>query len=108
MDSNDKVSEHLKAFLDGDPSPGLASGRSPNRPPKLAFVFSGMGPQWQGMGRQLLEEEPVFRAAVEECDLLFQQYAGWSIFKELIAEPDDSRMGDTEVAQPATSCCRSA
>ena len=101
VDSNDKVSEHLKAFLDGDPSPGLASGRSPNRPPKLAFVFSGMGPQWQGMGRQLLEEEPVFRAAVEECDLLFQQYAGWSIFKELIAEPDDSRMGDTEVAQPA-------
>ena len=36
--------------------------------PRLAFVCSGMGPQWWAMGRQLLEQEPVFRAAVERCD----------------------------------------
>ena len=29
------------------------------------FVFSGMGPQWWAMGRELLHHEPVFRAAVD-------------------------------------------
>ncbi|MEQ1862869.1 MAG: beta-ketoacyl synthase N-terminal-like domain-containing protein, partial [Chthoniobacteraceae bacterium] len=30
-------------------------------PPKIAFVFSGQGPQWWAMGRQLFREEKVVR-----------------------------------------------
>ena len=44
--------------------PGRPDGgaRPRGERPRLAFVCSGMGPQWWAMGRQLLEQEPVFRA----------------------------------------------
>lgn len=67
----------------------------------LTFVFSGMGPQWWGMGQQLLEEVPLFREIVEKCDELFRKVAGWSLLTEMISPESTSRMTEYEVAQPA-------
>src|SRR5262249_33604733 len=64
-----QLAERLEAFGKGEDSPGVASGRVlADAKPRLAFVFTGMGPQWWAMGRQLLAEEPVFRDALAECD----------------------------------------
>ena len=52
------------------------------------------------MGRQLLDREPIFRQAVEECDALLQPLAGWSLLKEMRAE-ERSRIHEACVAQPA-------
>ncbi len=38
--------------------------------PGVAFVYSGMGAQWWGMGGELYASEPVFRAAVDRCAAL--------------------------------------
>src|SRR5690606_28992242 len=46
---------------------------------KLCCVYTGMGPQWWGMGRDLLQSEPVFRQAADEVDATFQEVAGWSL-----------------------------
>ena len=35
------------------------------------------------MGRELLAEEPVFRAAIAECDALLRPLSGWSLLDEL-------------------------
>ncbi len=53
------------------------------------------------MGRELLNEEPVFRAALEACDAKFRPLAGWSILEELSRPEDGSRLTETEIAQPA-------
>jgi acyl transferase domain-containing protein/acyl carrier protein len=71
--------------------------------PKLAFVFSGLGSQWWGMGRELLEREPVFRESLEAFDALWYPTAGWSLLEEMRAPETATRIGvDTQVSMLAT------
>jgi len=44
------------------------SQRAGNKYRVLAFILSGQGRQWWGMGRELMKHEPVFREAIENCD----------------------------------------
>ncbi|MET0650562.1 MAG: type I polyketide synthase [Pyrinomonadaceae bacterium] len=100
--SREEIAGRLSDFLDRAEHPSVSTGQSATggRRAKLAFVFAGQGPQWWGMGRQLLRDEPVFRRAVEECDAAFAREAGWSLLGELQAEQSASRVAETEVAQP--------
>ncbi|MDD5271944.1 MAG: type I polyketide synthase, partial [Methylovulum sp.] len=67
----------------------------------LAFVYSGNGCQWQGMGKQLLEQSATFRSAVMQVDTLFQTYANFSLVDELAGRNGEGRYQHTEIAQPA-------
>ncbi|HEV2131532.1 MAG TPA: SDR family NAD(P)-dependent oxidoreductase, partial [Longimicrobiaceae bacterium] len=91
----------LSAFLAGAVPEEVAVGQAdPDVRRRLVFVFSGQGSQWVGMGRTLLEDEPIFREKVEACDALFRPLAGWSLLEELTAPPERSRLHQTEVTQP--------
>ncbi|MEM7205719.1 MAG: aminotransferase class III-fold pyridoxal phosphate-dependent enzyme, partial [Planctomycetota bacterium] len=58
--------EAAAAFGD-EPGDALLAPRSAPGDKAVAFLFPGGGAQYVGMGRDLFEHEPVFRAAVEEC-----------------------------------------
>lgn len=69
---------------------------------KLVFVYSGMGPQWNGMGCQLLETNKIFKEFVQKCDVIFKRFSGWSILQELTKIESEStlKIMPTEIAQP--------
>src|SRR5262249_7867077 len=82
-ETTDALSQELMAYVASGRSGNVSTGRVLNRQAKPVFVFSGMGPQWWAMGRELFEAEPTFRSAAERCDRLFQRISGWSILAEM-------------------------
>ncbi|HWE60542.1 MAG TPA: type I polyketide synthase, partial [Chloroflexota bacterium] len=98
--SRSEIVGRLDSFLATGSHAGISSGRAGARRPGLAFVFSGQGAQWAGMGTALLQTEPAFRSALEECDALLRRHARWSLLEEIVAEPTRSRLDATEIAQP--------
>ncbi len=70
------------------------------QPGSVAFVYSGNGAQWVGMGRRLLAESKRFSEIVTLLDTQLQPLTGYSVIEELNADSTVSRLEQTEVAQP--------
>ncbi|MBI4820363.1 MAG: thioester reductase domain-containing protein [Deltaproteobacteria bacterium] len=105
--SPDQFGEALASFARGDPHRDLSVG-SPVKDPRLAFVYSGQGPQWWGMGRELYHQEPIFRRSIEASHAALEKAGGWSLLEELLADEADSKMKDTAIAQPAIFALQTA
>ncbi|MGA5462615.1 type I polyketide synthase [Mycobacterium sp. NPDC050041] len=79
----------------------ISSARTASTTPKLAFVCTGMGPQWWRMCRDLLDVLPAFTDSIARTDRELSRHADWSLIEELRRDEAQSRMGETEFAQPA-------
>ena len=99
--SRDDAVAQLRSFARKEAHAGVISGRRRGEA-RTAFVFTGQGAHWWAMGRRLMQHDPVFRKAVEECDKAFRALSGTSIVAELMASQEKSRLDHTSVAQPAT------
>ncbi|WP_283108107.1 alpha/beta fold hydrolase [Streptomyces sp. LRE541] len=79
----------LTRLAEGAPSPHLLTGHgAPGGPGPVAWVFSGYGSQWPGMGSGLLATEPVFAAAVDRLEPLLREHAGLSLRAGLSPDAD--------------------
>jgi len=97
-----QIREEWIAASTGEPHDGLVVGTAASGVSAgLVFVYTGMGPQWWGMGQELIRTEPVFAAVIDEIDGHFHKLSGWSLREAMIAGETESRMERTEVAQPA-------
>src|SRR6516165_1642059 len=97
-----EVIHELDAYASGQQSSKLrtAFAPRPDQAPRVAFVMSGQGPQWWGMGRELMRREAVFRHTIERCDAAMHPWAPFSLLDEFGCSENASKMRRTEVAQP--------
>jgi len=94
-----QAADALRRFAAGEEGV-LESGRALDAPSGPAFIYSGNGAQWAGMGGRLLED-PVFAKAVRRIDAVFGPLAGYSLEDELAGRNGECRYAWTEHAQPA-------
>lgn len=69
------VQSLVEALKNGDLRPHRASDE-----PRLGFVFTGQGAQWYGMGRELIDAYPVYKATLLEGERHLKSLgAQWSL-----------------------------
>ena len=100
--SKEDLAEKLEAFLANEKRPGMHSNQLHRRREyKTGFIFSGQGPQWFAMGQQLMQTSPLFKQVILKIDTLFSKVADWSLLEEMNRDEASSRIGETNIAQPA-------
>ena len=89
--------EGLKALAESGEDAGPAAAN------KVAFVYTGQGSQWAGMGRTLYDTEPVARAVLDRCESVFREERGASLLDVMFGRAGERTgdLGDTAWEQPA-------
>ena len=97
---NQDVVRALNAFISGAEDPNLTSGTVVGDDMPVAFVYSGNGSQWVGMGLAAYRNNAHFRARFDQVDGYFKQIGGWSLKDAMFSETLAERLPLTSIAQP--------
>ncbi len=101
-ESSAQVCDKLGALGAGQNPTGVFKGQVPESRPKVAFLFTGQGSQYVGMGRQLYDTQPTFRQALERCDAILRPYLEQPLLSVLYpASGENSPLNQTAYTQPA-------
>jgi acyl transferase domain-containing protein/thioesterase domain-containing protein/SAM-dependent methyltransferase/acyl carrier protein/ribosomal protein S18 acetylase RimI-like enzyme len=106
-ESREELLRKLQDYCTGADTSGVLTGdrwrEQGASTPSIAFLFTGQGSQYVGMGRQLYESQPVFRAAIDRCEELLRHESEVSLIEALYSEPTsvDEQLDETLYAQPA-------
>lgn len=98
--SSDDAAERLARFAQGESVEQLVLEDALSQQGGVAFIYSGNGAQWVGMGQRLMAESPRFADLLTSLEAPIQALAGFSILQELQARDTASRLDDTAIAQP--------
>lgn len=100
-DSRMGAVQSMRAHSVEGSSPDVIAGQAAAGTRRVAFVYSGQGPQWHAMGRALYAAGGVFRRELDHCASFLDPLTGWSLVAALHADEAESRMGRTDHAQPS-------
>ena len=95
-----QAADCLARFSQGETVEAITVEEGLSQPGEVAFIYSGNGAQWVGMGQKLMAESERFAAIVADLDAAMLPVARFSIIEELQADGSASRLHDTVVAQP--------
>lgn len=76
---------------------------------KIAFVFTGQGAQWAGMGSALIGSSQTFKESIQESSRILKDLGcEWDLVQELGRPDAESRINESELAQPTTTILQMA
>ncbi|MEV5840773.1 acyltransferase domain-containing protein [Streptomyces sp. NPDC051985] len=99
-DDRDTAISGLRALAEDRPAPQLITGEAGPTSRGPVFVFPGQGSQWAGMGRDLYEDAPAFRASLDACAQGLDPLTGWSLIDTLTGT-DEEWLERVDMVQPA-------
>ncbi|GAB2650839.1 polyketide synthase Pks13 [Nocardia goodfellowii] len=86
----------LRAIAAGKPAPGVFTADSPAAKGPL-WVMAGFGAQHRKMGKQLYQENRIFRETVDQIDQLVVDEAGYSVTEMMLDDAQDWDIGTAQV-----------
>jgi acyl transferase domain-containing protein/NADPH:quinone reductase-like Zn-dependent oxidoreductase/acyl carrier protein/short-subunit dehydrogenase len=95
----DEIRHHVRRLSNAD-STAAETGHAIGSDLPVAFLFSGNGAQWAGMGREAWHANRHFRAALEEVDSHFAKVQKWSIIDQLFDQNLATTLRLATYAQP--------
>ncbi|PRQ09063.1 type I polyketide synthase [Enhygromyxa salina] len=101
--TRERALSELERLGDDRPDHTTALGVVAHRP-TLAFMFTGQGAQWLGMGRELFERQPVYRAAFSQVAAHLDPQLERPLGSIVFAEPGSATaayLDQTRFTQPA-------
>ena len=97
-----QLRDRLAAVAAGKGGPGVTMGRRATHAPPVAFLFTGQGAQYAGMGRGLYATQPTFRDALDRASELIDPHLDRPLRSLLFpADGGSDLLGETTYTQPA-------
>ncbi|MBT3220272.1 MAG: acyltransferase domain-containing protein, partial [Proteobacteria bacterium] len=101
-DGGQALGDRLEALRSGQPSPGVHRTLSESKAiDEIAFLFTGQGAQYAGMGLVLYEKLPAFAQALDACAAILDPLLPQPLLSVMFAKTDKSLINQTGFAQPA-------
>ncbi len=98
--SADSAQENLTSWLDGSRDHGAVVGEAIKGDARVGFIFSGNGAVKNGMARELLDSNPVFRRCIERISRQFEVSGAESVVDLMMSDDLGDRLLHARVAQP--------
>ena len=95
----DEAVRALQAYSKGENPPQVVAENALSEEGSIAFVYTGNGAQWLGMGRSLYRDSAVFANALAGVDAYMQPLLGQSLI-EILQQDEPEHLADTTISQP--------
>ncbi len=98
-----EVLNGLRAFANGEAAANVVAGEiTALSLPPVAYLFTGQGSQYIGMGRELYQTSPTFRRVMDRCGGILRPHLEKPLLSVLYPEPGEvPLLGQTAYTQPA-------